>query len=186
MPRRAYRGSVDMTAARSGDPARPRLTVVLSLAVVLLGCAAVAGGVLVQREHSERADAREAQARYGAVLQAASHEAEAVINIRHDEARESIDRVVEGATGEFRNQYTTSTAGMIKVLKANKSVMQGDVVWAGVVEVDVDSAIVIAATSGTVANKETKDEPVARDFRLRLELQRVDGEWLTSDLQFVG
>lgn len=142
--------------------------------------------MLVQRERAERADAREAQARYGAVLQAARDEAEAFVNIRYDDARESIDRVVEGATGRFRDQYTSSTADVIEVLERNRSVLQGDVVWAGVVDVDDDRATVIAATSGTVANKQTKGEPVTRDYRLRLELERVDGEWLTSDLRFVG
>ena len=40
--------------------------------------------------------------------------------------------------------------------------------------------------SGTVANKATEDEPVARNFRLQLDLELVDGEWLTSNLEFVG
>ena len=64
--------------------------------------------------------------------------------------------------------------------------MEGEVVWIGVVDADDDSATVLAATTGTVANAQTDDEPVARAFRLRLELVLVDGRWLTSDLQFVA
>jgi Mce-associated membrane protein len=64
--------------------------------------------------------------------------------------------------------------------------MEGEVLWAGVVDVDEDSATVIAATSGTVANRQTNNQPVARNFRLRLDLVREDGRWLTNDLQFVG
>ena len=44
----------------------------------------------------------------------------------------------------------------------------------------------IAATSGTVANRQTNNQPVARNFRLRLDLVREGGRWLTNDLQFVG
>ncbi len=58
--------------------------------------------------------------------------------------------------------------------------------YAGVVDVDEDSATVIAATTGTVASKQTDDQPVRRDFRLRLELVHEDGRWLTSDLQSVS
>ena len=56
-----------------------------------------------------------------------------------------------GATGDFRDQYAKSTDGVIKLLQQNKSVMTGEVLWAGVVAQDPDSATVIVATTGTVA-----------------------------------
>ena len=43
-------------------------------------------------------------------------------------------------------------------------------VWAGVVAVDEDSATVIVASSGTVANRTTKFKPVPRNYRLQLDL----------------
>ena len=120
------------------------------------------------------------------MLAAATEEAEAFINIKYDDAQDSIDRVAEGATGEFKKQYSSSTKGVLQVLRQEKSSMEGKVLWAGVVDVDQDSATVIAATSGTVANQQTNNQPVARNFRLRLDLVREDGRWLTNDLQFVG
>ena len=48
------------------------------------------------------------------------------MNIRYDDAQASIDAVMAGATGDFRDQYAKSTDGVIKVLAAsNKSVMTG-------------------------------------------------------------
>ena len=94
--------------------------------------------------------------------------------------------VADGATGEFKKQYSNSTKGVLQVIKQEKSSMEGKVLWAGVVDVDEDSATVIAATSGTVANQQTNNQPVARNFRLRLDLVRENGRWLTNDLQFVG
>ncbi len=67
--------------------------------------------------------------------------------------------MAEGATGEFKKQYSSSTEGVLQVLKQEKSVMEGEVLWAGVVDVDNDSATVIAATSGTVANKRPTTSP---------------------------
>ena len=168
--------------------ARPlsRSTIALYVATVLLACVCIVGGVMAWRTHEARERAQADQERYGDVLVAATDEAEAFINIRYDDAQASVDRVAEGATGEFKKQYSSSTEGVLQVLKQEKSVMEGEVLWAGVVGVDNDSATVIAATSGTVANQSTNNQPVARTFRLRLDLVREDGRWLTNDLQFVG
>lgn len=165
---------------------RGRLDAALYVLVVLLTCALVVGGVLGWREHGDRADAATEAERYGAVLGSARTEVLAFVNIDYNDAQASIDKVAAGATGDFREQYTSSAEDVIKVLTDNESVMTGEVVYAGVADVDRDSATVIAATTGTVSNTQTENEPVARSFRLRLELQLVKGRWLTSDLQFVG
>ena len=125
------------------------------------------------------------QQRYADILASASNEATAFVNIRYDDAQASIDAVLAGATGEFRDQYSTSTEGVIQVLSDNQSIMTGEVLWTGVVAQDPDSATVIVATTGTVQNKQTEDKPVARYFRLQLQLVAEKGRWLTSDLQFV-
>jgi Mce-associated membrane protein len=125
------------------------------------------------------------QQRYADVIASASKEATAFVNIRYDKAQNSIDDVMAGATGDFREQYSKSTDGVIDVLTQNKSIMTGEVLWSGVVAQDPDSATVIIATSGTVQNTQTGDKPVARYFRLQLQLVSEKGKWLTSDLQFV-
>jgi Mce-associated membrane protein len=171
----------------SPDPrSRVRLNIALYVVVLLVACACVVGGVMAWRAHDDRAQDAAEQERYGDVLAAARAEAEAFINIRYDDAQASIDAVAEGATGEFKEQYSSSTEGVLEVLEQNKSVMDGEVLWAGVVDVDKDSATVLAATTGTVANVQTRNKPVVRNFRLQLELVLEDGRWLTSDLQFVS
>ena len=165
---------------------RVRLDIVLFTIALLLGCGVVFGGVLVYQEHQDRQDAAVAQARYGAVLSAARDEVEAFINIDYRDAQASIDAVAAGATGEFAKQYDSSTDGVIEVLERHQSVMDGEVLWAGVVDLDADSATVLAATKGTVANTDTGNQPMARYFRIKLDLQLVDGEWRTSNLEFVS
>jgi Mce-associated membrane protein len=162
------------------------LNIGLYVLALLLGCGVVFGGVLVVQEHRDRDRAAVEQERYGDVLAAARTEVEAFINIDYQQAQESIDAVAAGATGDFAKQYDTATSSVVDVLRRNKSVMDGKVLWAGVVTVDADSATVIAATTGTVANVSTDNRPVARYFRLKLDLQRVDGDWKTANLEFVG
>jgi Mce-associated membrane protein len=178
--------NVSSSAEPGSHPESGRLNPILYVIALLLACACVVGGVLAVQAHQDRADAAQEQARYGDVLQSATKETEAFINIDYRKAQESIDAVAAGATGEFLKQYQESTEEVIAVLEQNKSIMDGEVVWAGVVDLDADSATVIAATTGTVANVTTDDKPVERNFRVKLDLEKVDGEWLTSNLEFVG
>jgi Mce-associated membrane protein len=164
----------------------PRSTIALYVATVLLACVCIVGGVMAWRTHEARERAQAEQERYGDVLAAATDEAQAFVNIRYDDLQSSVDRVTNGATGSFKKQYSKLQEGVLEVLKREKSVMEGEVLWAGVVDVDQDSATVIVATSGTVANQQSNNQPVARNFRLRLDLVLEGGRWLTNDLQFVG
>jgi Mce-associated membrane protein len=75
---------------------------------------------------------------------------------------------------------------VVQLLEREESVMDGEVLWAGVSDLDDDSATVLVATTGTVQNRSTGNEKVARYFRLKLDLQKVDDAWLTSNLEFVG
>jgi Mce-associated membrane protein len=125
------------------------------------------------------------QDRYADIIASASKEATAFINIRYDDAQASIDAVMAGATGDFRDQYEKSTEALIKLLQDNKSIRTGEVLWTGVVAQDPDSATVIIATSGTVQNNQTGNQPKAEYYRLQLQLVSEKGRWLTSDLQFV-
>ena len=165
---------------------RPGLNVVLYVVALLLGCGVVFGGVLVHQERQDRQRASAEQERYGEVLASARKEIEAFVNIDYTKAQESIDAVAAGATGDFAKQYDTSTKDVVKILTQAKSVMEGKVLWAGVVDADHDSASVIVATSGTVANTSTNNKPVARQFRIKVDLVDEDGTWKTSNVEFVG
>jgi Mce-associated membrane protein len=125
------------------------------------------------------------QERYADILASASKEATAFLNIRYDTAQESIDAVMAGATGDFRDQYAQATEALITLLQDNKSIRTGEVIWAGVVAQDPDSATVILATTGTVQNNQTGANPKAENYRIQMDLVAEKGRWLTSDLQFV-
>ena len=177
-------GTGDQPVTAGGT--RVRLDIGLFVLALVLACACVFGGVLVVQKHRDDQRATAEQERYGDVLAAARTEVTAFINIDYRNAQDSIDAVAAGATGDFRKQYDSSTDGVVKLLQREQSVMDGTVLWSGVVDVDSDSATVLAATTGTVANRSTGNKQVARYFRLKLDLQKVGDQWLTSNLEFVG
>lgn len=126
------------------------------------------------------------QERTAAVIDAATKMSNAFLNLDYQNVDASAEAVLSLATGAFSTQYQQSTEGLEKVAKRAKSVQTGEVVWAGVVAVDDDSATVIVASSGSVSNTTTKQKPVPRSYRLQLDLTLEDGQWLTRDLQFVA
>jgi Mce-associated membrane protein len=185
-------GRVDVAAggpgdapATSGAGARTRLDIGLFVVALVLACACVFGGVLVLQQHRDDQRAQEEQERYGEVLAAARDVVEAFVNIDYRDAQESIDAVAAGATGDLAEQYDSSAEGVVQQLERERSVIDGEVLWAGVSDLDADSATVLVATAGTVQNRSTGGEPVDRTFRLELDLQRVGDAWLASNLEFV-
>jgi Mce-associated membrane protein len=166
---------------------RSTRTLVLYLIALVLACACVVGGVLSIRTYQDRQDEQAEQERYGDVIAAATDEAEAFINIDYRDPDATFDAVAAGATGDFKEQYKSVSADLIELLTSAKSVMTGEVVNAAVSNIDNDSARVLIATQGTVANIGAEDsKEQARSFRLALELVRSDGKWLTNNLEFVG
>jgi Mce-associated membrane protein len=98
--------------------------------------------------------------------------------------RDSAD-VLKGATGEFKKEFAAQTAQLTKLVAQNKSVSEGQVLEAGIVRSDDRSARVLVVADSKVSNT-AAPEGQARTYRLQLDLVRVGGRWLTSDVAFVG
>lgn len=153
---------------------------VAALAVLVLALL-VTGGVLMPRWQEARAE----DERRRDVLRAASAEVVAFTTLDYRDLEPSVDRVLRGATGDFKEQFESSRAQLEQLSRDNESVSEGRVLEAGVVSMDSDSATVIVVADSQVTNKST-GEPQPRHYRLQLDLVLEGDRWLTSDLQFVG
>ncbi|WP_374199003.1 hypothetical protein [Streptomyces sp. GESEQ-35] len=93
--------------------------------------------------------------------------------------------VLAGATGDFKKQFAAQTDELTQLVAQNKSVSEGQVLEAGIVRSDENSARVLVVADSKVTNTAVpKGE--ARTYRLQLDLVHRDGRWLTSDVEFVG
>ena len=158
---------------------RPSWVVAL-LGVVVLALV-VGAAVLFPRWQ----DARAEQAGYDAALRAATAEVIAFTTLDYRNIDPSIDRVLAGATGDFKKQFEGSREQLVTLSKQNESVSEGRVLRAGVVSMDADSARVIVVADSSVTNVNAP-EAQPRHYRLQLDLVRRGDRWLTSDLEFVG
>lgn len=189
------------------DRSRIRLNIALYAATVLLGCVAVFLGVVLAEgddtvngtevspgagedvgrgvvQAVDEADDDE-QERVAAQLEAATDMVTAFVNFDFEDPDATIEQVRERSTGTFREQYDKGAADLKKLATEAQSTMVAQVVWAGLVAGDGDSATVIVATSGNVTNKTTEFQEEARNYRIQVQLVREGGEWLANDLQYV-
>lgn len=178
---------------------RARLNAVLYLVVVLVLCALVWLTVLAVRDARADDDRggsgdpvagttrdKDGNDLYASVVDAASEEVLAFVNIDYRDMEKSTDKVLAGAADPFAQEYTKSLDRLRTVLTESKAVMTGEVTAAGVVNADQDSARVLVATEGTVENVSTGGKQSERNLRIQVDLVWTDGDWRTSEFRFVS
>ncbi len=149
-----------------------------SLLVVALLVLATVFGVQWSRAHQRstlRADA----------LQAARQEALNLTSVDGTDVQTDLARVLEGASGQFRQEFEAQSTQLSSVLVDNQVRAQGNVLDAGLSRADGDSATALVVIDSLVRNKAIPDGQT-RTYRMQLELERVGSRWLTNRLEFVS
>jgi Mce-associated membrane protein len=149
--------------------------------VVLVGLLVAIGLVVTRQDDVDAALTADQQD----VAGAARAEALAFLTVDHRDMDPLADAVLDGATGDFADQYASQREALTSEAVRTKATSTPEVVALGVGDQDDDSATVLVAANSTVTNSSTGDEGQVRYYRLRLRLVREDDRWLTSDLQFV-
>lgn len=173
-----------MTAAtvRVGRPSRRSVTLAvtvltaLALLASLVVLAVTAPGVLEQRAAEERR---------GQVLQEAKQHAVNFTTLDYRTFDDDIELVLDGATGDFREQFGSGVEQVRDLVTQNQSVSTGSVSEAGLVSMDEDSAQVLVVADTEVTNLSSPD-PAPRHYRLQMDLTRTGDRWLVSQLTFVS
>ncbi|MFF8353996.1 hypothetical protein ACF063_11150 [Streptomyces chartreusis] len=128
---------------------------------------------------------READERRQDILAAARQSALNFTSLDYRHYDRDSANVLAGATGDFKKQFAAQTQQLTRLVAANKSVSEGQVLEAGIVRSAEDSALVLVVADSKVTNTAVP-QGEARTYRLQLDLVHRDGRWLTSDVEFVG
>lgn len=174
---------LDSPAMESGTGTVGRRTpvaLVVGVGVLLLAllAAAIVGSILL-RGYDERATAR------AAALAAARQEALNLTSIDGRDIEADLERVLDGATGQFKTDFAQRSADLKKVLAENNVIAEGRVLEAALVRADTESATALVVVDSSVKNK-AAPQGRSNTYRMQLDLERHNGRWLTSTLQFVG
>ena len=152
----------------------------VALVVLLVALVGLSAWLFVQAQQASS----DAEA-YDDASAAARAEVLAFTTLDYRKLDASLDRVVAGATGSFKSDFSKQRKTITQLTKQNKSVSKSRVPSAGVVSIDQDSARVIVVADSTVTNATTKT-PQPRHYRMQVDLVLRDGDWLTSNLEFVN
>lgn len=158
---------------------RPRWKVVALAAVLAVAlAAAVFGGY---RWYGDRALDRAHEAALAAARQTAVN----FVSVSASSVDRDLQRIVAGATGEFRDEFVRGQAQVRAAIVENKVESTGTVLRAGLVSGDRRSAVVLVAVDATVKNVKAPDGRPSH-YRIQVDVTRDGDAWLVSRLQFVG
>lgn len=87
--------------------------------------------------------------------------------------------VLDGATGEFKNMYTQSSAQLRRTLVDNKAAAHGTVIEAAVKSASKNKVEVVLFVDQSVSNAAAPQPQLDRS-RVTMTMEKVDGRWLAS------
>jgi Mce-associated membrane protein len=124
------------------------------------------------------------QARQSLFLQAARQGALNLTTIDWQRADADVQRILDGATGQFHDDFATRSGPFVELVKKAKSITVGTVTEAGLESDTADSAQALVAVTVTTSNAGTA-EPNPRAWRLRVFVQKVGDQAKVSNVEFV-
>jgi Mce-associated membrane protein len=173
----AAAGGVTEPAKAGRFPLRLPLPVAIGVAVVLVlaVAAAVTFGLLLQR--------RVATDRAGAeALATAKAYAVTVTSYDYQNLDRNFADVLDGATGEFKDQYTGASQTLRQLIANAKATAKGNVLGAGISSESPEQVEVVVFVDQTITNAATAQPRVDRN-RVIMTLTPHDGRWLVGKLE---
>jgi len=146
------------------------------LTVVVLGLGGICIAQVVQDHHLD-------SMRISAIV-VAERQTMNLMNVNSANVGSQLDAIRGGTTGEFQRQLFGVQDTFSKVIQQGKIDSTGRVVKAAITSLTPDTAKVLLAVSGTVANAESP-QPQQRRYRIGVDLKYSDGNWLVSGMEFI-
>jgi Mce-associated membrane protein len=156
----------------------PRLATLCSL-VVVVACAATAGWLGFRVHQSHQAQAQQSQ-----FLQVARQGALNLTTIDWQHADADVHRILDGATGEFYDDFAKRSQPFIEVLRQAKATTVGTISEAALESETADSAQALVVLSVRTSNAGVAEE-VPRAWRMRIHVRKVGDQVKVSNVGFV-
>ncbi len=134
-------------------------------------------------QHREVAQQHRRSAEYAAAAR------QGVINlmaIDYATAADSVQRVLDGSTGRFRDNFAETADDFVKALQDEEIITKATVNDAAVKSMTQDSAVVlVSATSRRAGKRAPEDQQQPRLWRITMNLVREGGQIKMSSVEFV-
>jgi Mce-associated membrane protein len=125
----------------------------------------------------------DAQARRNLYIATARQGAVNLTTIDYAQVDADVQRIIDLATGAFRDDFEQRSKPFMEVVKAAQSKSEGTVTDAGLESQRDDSAQVLVAVA--VKSRTAGGEEAPREWRMRIEVRSVGGDTKVSNVVFV-
>lgn len=159
-------------------PAARRVALALAVVAMVLLASSVALAVTVISHVNDRKALDHAREK---AVAAARQEIINLDSLAYSSIDRDLKRVLDGATGTFKGQFTRAQQDLKGQIVQRKSVSTGTILSAGVVRADLNTATVLVAAERTVRDATDTAGGTAHD-RWRVNLEKHGGRWLVADL----
>ncbi|WP_166905003.1 Mce protein [Mycobacterium sp. DL440] len=162
------------------DTGGPAIRIPIVVVLVVVASLAVLTGWLGYRDQRSHA----AEEQRNLFVQVARQAAVNLTSIDHSEADADIQRILDSATGTFRDDFEKRSAPFVEVVKRTQSTSRGTVAEAGL-ESEADGvARVLVAVSVKTANTAAPEQDPRR-WRMRISVEQVGDDIKVSNVEFV-
>ncbi len=168
----------DETAGSVSPPPRRRIAVATGLAMV------VALGVLVGWQGFRLYQSHNAQAQRELYVQTARQEVLNLTTIDWEHADRDVQRVLDSATGAFREDFAQRSQPFIDVVKKARSRSEGTITESALESESPDAAQVLVVAQVKISNSGASEQEPRR-WRMRMSVQKVGDEMKISNVAFV-
>ncbi len=171
----------EATRRRLRVPNVSRLSKPLAAAAIVAICGLLGtSGWMLWHHHTALAERQ----RSAAFIAAAKQGVINLTSLDFNKAKEDVQRVLDSATGEFRDDFQRRADDFTSVVKDSKAVTEGSVVATAVESMGKDSAVVLVLANERVTNSAgAKDDP--RAFRFRVSVVHDGDQLKISKVEFV-
>jgi Mce-associated membrane protein len=171
----------DESSEATAGPARSSRGLVASIVagVLVLALAGVTGWLLVERNAASDRDAQRAE-----FVTTAQDTVINLTTIKPDTAKEDVERILAGASGEFKAEFDGREDPFVSVVKEAGVTTVGKILESGIESEDGNTAKVLVAARADVSTPDgAQNGP--RDFRMRVTVTDDGGTKTASKVEFV-
>lgn len=188
-----YADSADeeATDAAASEPARgstgrrgrmPSMAATSNVAAAILVICFAGASVYMALQHRDKVGQHERQA---AFVAGAKQGVTNMISLDYSKAKEDVQRVVDSATGEFKEDFQNRSKDFISVVEQSKAVTEGTVNGTAVQSMNGNSAVVLVAATSRVTNSPGGKEQPPRIWRLKVTVADVGGQYKMSKVEYI-
>ncbi|BBB40352.1 membrane protein [Mycobacteroides abscessus subsp. bolletii] len=109
---------------------------------------------------------------------------ETLTSIDSNDIDESFRKILNGATGDLKKDFTPASVQLRQLLLDNKAASHGKVVNSAIQYKSTNKVVLLMMVDQSITNTQRPDPRVDKS-RMKITMEKIDGRWLASKLEYL-